>query len=259
MRFGKHEQIIRLTNRIRRIHEHYNLIISLITRTFFGELMPIRWEKHTHVEIYNNIAITRRRKLKIGWKWCKSDDEREEKHFVDESLCGRRCVLQRDDRLVRDFALQDLQVVEEQNAQYADQHGGTNQALGLNAVLDQVPDQQHDRNQEQDGADHSIETLQLENGQVEEVEEKEHDVDDQNHEVETGRKAQTALAEAVFASVPLVTQQRADDDADDDLQDLDDAAVSSQIASVDSCHCFTLSCRRIDEWSSWDAREFAKM
>ena len=140
-------------------------------------------------------------------------------------------------RLVGDLSLQDLQIVQEQNEQHANQDRSSDETLGLDVVLNQPPDQQDDCDQKQNGADHGIQTLQLVDGQIEEVQKEENDVDDQDHKVQTGSKAQTSFAEARAASVPLVAEQRADNDADDDLEDLDDSTVGGQVASVESSHC----------------------
>jgi hypothetical protein len=79
--------------------------------------------------------------------------------------------------------------------------------------------------------------------QVDQVENEDDDVDDKDDEVETAAVSDTALAEALLAAEPIATcggaQERADDEADDDLQDLHDTVGASNVQRVetDVGHC----------------------
>jgi hypothetical protein len=108
------------------------------------------------------------------------------------------------------------------------------------------PDQQNHGDQEENGADDRVETLELVNHQVDEVQDEpetmrlkqsstnhlQDHVDDHDDEVQAGSVAETSLSEAGLAAIPLVAEQGADDQADDDLEQLDDAAVCLKRALI---------------------------
>jgi len=138
------------------------------------------------------------------------------------------------------LSLQDLHVPEEEQELDDDEHRRGDQRPTRRVVLDDVPDDEHSRHQEQHRRDHAVQALQLPHRQVEEVEDEEDDVDDHHHEVQAGDVAESALPKAALAAIPVGAQQGAHDEPADDLQDLDDASVGGQVAGVEVRHfsCF---------------------
>lgn len=92
-------------------------------------------------------------------------------------------------------------------------YSGGDDPAGVVVVVDDVPDGQAARDEEEDGDDHRVDVLlkllslprqipklaayHLPNGGVEEVKDEEHDVDDQDDRVQATGEAKAAFAEAV--------------------------------------------------------------
>jgi len=104
-----------------------------------------------------------------------------------------------------------------------------------------VPDHDDGGDQEEHGADHRVELLHSRDGDVQEVDHEEHHVDDQDDEVESGDTPDLALVEAVSAQLvgsvaPGSAKERCNDDANHDLDDLDQASVGGQVSGVQAGH-----------------------
>jgi hypothetical protein len=132
--------------------------------------------------------------------------------------------------------LENLHVPEEEKELDRDEHRAGNEPSALVVVVKDEPYEKTGSNQEQNGADDRIETLQFPHSNIEEVEEEKDNVDDHNDKVESAGIAKTSFAEAAASSVPVGTQQTADDKADDDLEDFDDASVGAEICGVHVGH-----------------------
>ena len=138
--------------------------------------------------------------------------------------------------LVEGLAAQDLQVVEEEQELHDDQDGGNDQSGVLDAVLNDVPDQKDRSDQEENGGHERNDLLQLVGSQRQEVQDKDNNVDDHEDKVQAGGEAKTSLTEARTTTDPAGAQDARDDESDNDLGDLDDAAVSGQVAGIDVGH-----------------------
>jgi len=104
-------------------------------------------------------------------------------------------------------------------------------------VLDDDPDQEDGGDQEKNRADKRIDLLQLVRCKSHEVEDEQHNVDDDANEVQAGGESDTSFAETRTSSDPSSAQNARDDESDDDLGDLDNAAVGRKVAGVDGSHC----------------------
>jgi len=152
--------------------------------------------------------------------------------------------------LVGRFALEDLDIPQEQQKFDDDKDRSGDERATRALPLNDVPDDQHGGNKEQHCGNHRVDSLEFPDGQVHEVQDEEDNVDDNNDEVQTAGEAETSLAEARLAAIPVGAEQRAHDESANDLEDLDDASVRAQVTGVDVGHCSSV--RRI---GSWELRE----
>lgn len=124
-------------------------------------------------------------------------------------------------RLVWRFSLEDLQVPEEQEKLDNDKGSAGDEVSAGSVDFDDEPDHEDGSNQEQQGADHGVDsflkcgrmlsgTLEVvaykpPGSDVQEVEHEEHDVDDNADKVESRRESETSFSEARASSVPVST------------------------------------------------------
>jgi len=141
--------------------------------------------------------------------------------------------------LVRCLALLNLDVPEKQDEHDHKEHRRCHHRATRHIELDDVPDHENGGDQEQYGAGDRVQTFRLVHGEIEDVQDEDDNVDEKDDKVETAAVADAAIVEALTTSIPSAAQQRAQHDADDNFDDLDDTAVRLQITAVESnvAHC----------------------
>lgn len=77
-------------------------------------------------------------------------------------------------------------------------------------------------------------TNQFPHSQFNEVQNQQNNVDDEEDKVDAANISESSFPKARFATIPICAQERWDDESEDDLGDLDDAAVGSEIVSVET-------------------------
>jgi len=141
--------------------------------------------------------------------------------------------------LVRCLALLNLDVPQKQDEHDYKEHRRCHHRSTRRIELDDVPDHENGGDQEQHGAGDRVQTFRLVHREIEEVHDEDDNVDEKDDEVETAAVAEATIVEALTTTVPSAAEQRAQNDADDNFDDLDDATVCLEITTIESnvTHC----------------------
>jgi len=137
---------------------------------------------------------------------------------------------------VRYLSLQNLNVIEIAEEHHEKQNRSHNDSLYvIGAVDDQEPNDHDECDEEEDHANDGIDAFQSRRNQIQKVQHQQNDIDDQCDEIETRCVPKPTLPETVTVVI-RATQHRRQNETNDDLHDLEDSAVSSQISSVYGGH-----------------------
>jgi len=97
---------------------------------------------------------------------------------------------------------------------------------------DHEPHHQHKGDEEEDGPYDIVSLLQSVGAKIDQIGEEHHDVDHDDDEVEATGEAHASLREAATPAIPVETEDRADDEAENDLDEFEDTSITVEISSV---------------------------
>ena len=108
--------------------------------------------------------------------------------------------------LVGGFSLEDLDIPEEEKHLDEEQDRGDDSGGVPVVMLDHVPEVETGSDGEEDSGHQGVDTLELPDGEVEEVQDEENNVDHYDNKVKTGDESETSFREAGFSSIPTINK-----------------------------------------------------